>query len=361
MSGEWLSDIWDEEFTTSSNVTDMETTENTTLFTSCVARSIHNPAVLPYSSALTTTVRSLQTVVYILVSMLGIFLNTLLIVLVAKYKKLHSRSFAIALQVVTVNLFLASTVLLIHPLNSIANRWLFGEHLCMLAAYIYLTYLLLRTLLMFTFVVDRFLSVFWPYTYPKHSQKIMTVISISTWVIALGARIIPGVLDCFSYVPTSYQCVHSSRCSPACVAAANANLAFVFGPATIIPIVLYAALYCKALQFRKIELRMAKTNSGSREKREKMEWKATITFFMLFVSLFTFTTPVVFLNILFSSISRDILRSPYMFVMRSVLSSMTSLLVVVDPIVIMRNKDVSEILFRITRKERTPSAERGKN
>jgi len=38
----------------------------------------------------------------------GIFLNTLVALLVAKYKQLHTLSFAIALQVVTLDIILAS-------------------------------------------------------------------------------------------------------------------------------------------------------------------------------------------------------------------------------------------------------------
>lgn len=350
MSGDWLVNMWDLEDT--SNFTDMELpSDNVTLLSSCAARSIRGPAMLPFSAALTTTVRSFQTILFILVSVFGILLNSLVIVLVVKYKKLHVRSFAIAFQVVTVNLIFSSTVLLVRPINSIANQWLFGENSCIIAAYIHLTYLLLRTLLMFTFVIDRFLAVFWPFSYPRHSYKIMVILSVSAWVFATVARIVPAILDCYCYVSTSYQCVHSARCGQACVIAANANLAFAFGPATVIPIALYTSLYCKALQFRRKHLRMTE---GDGSTNNKMDWKATITFFMLFVALFSFTTPVIFLNILFSSISREILRSPYVFVMRSILSTLTSLLVVVDPIVIMRNKDVKDILLGIIKRKNNP-------
>ena len=67
--------------------------------------SLSGPVELPFSSTLsTTTVRSLQAIFYILFILFGITLNTLVIVLVAKYKKLQTRSFAIALQVVVLNL-----------------------------------------------------------------------------------------------------------------------------------------------------------------------------------------------------------------------------------------------------------------
>lgn len=305
--------------------------------------------MLPYSTSLTTTVRSFQTLFYILICVSGITLNSLLIVLVAKYKKLQTLSFAIALQVVVLDLILSSTVLLLRPLTSIAKRWLFGEHVCVITAYVYLTYLLLRTLLMFVFVIDRFLSVFFPFSYPKHSSKVMLILSVSIWVFCLVARIIPGILDCYAYVPTSYLCVQWTRCGPACVAAGNANLGVVFGPATVIPIILFGALYWKARQFKKRLSNMAggsiPNDSGSDVRNR--EWKATITFFLLFVAVFALTTPVVFSSILLSTISRHIGPSPVVFVIRSILSTMTSCLVIADPIVIMRNQDVREITSSI--------------
>lgn len=49
---------------------------------------------------------------------------------------------------------------------------------------------------MFVFVIDRFVAVFWTYGYPKHSTKIMIILSLSTWVFALVWRVLalPGIL-----------------------------------------------------------------------------------------------------------------------------------------------------------------------
>lgn len=345
MSGDWLDDMWDGSGSADSNLTEVDPLSNLTLL-SCAVRSIRNTRVLPYSPALTTTVRSFQIIFYIIICTLGITLNSLVIVLVAKYRKLQTLSFGIALQVVVLDSILSSTVLLLRPITSIAKGWLFGEHMCIITAYIYLTYLLLRTLLMFEFVIDRFLSVFFPYSYPKHSVKVMVVLSIGIWVFSIAVRIIPGYLDCYAYVSTSYLCVQSARCGPSCIAAANANLGFVFGPATVTPIILFGILYWKA---RRIQKKMVAVTGGGDSGGDvrKREWKATITFFLLFVAVFALTTPVIFTNILLATISRKIGPSPVIFVVRSLLSMMTSFLVVADPIVIMRNKDVKEIISKI--------------
>ncbi len=316
--------------------------------------------MLPYSSTLTTTVRSFQTLFYILISVSGIMLNTLVVVLVAKYKKLRTRSFAVALQVVVLNLIISSTVLMLRPITAIANKWLFGEVMCVITGYINLTYLLLRALLMLVFVVDRFLTVFYLFSYPKYSFIVMLTLSVSTWMFSLGFRSIgfPGVLDCYSYVSTSFLCVHSSRCSSSCAIAANVNLGIVFGPATIIPIVLYLALYCKARRIKKRQAAMlvsppsSSDGSTSNEGRaiRKREWKANITFFMLFFTVFVLTTPVVSLSLILAAVNRANGPSPVTYVFSSILSTMSSVLVIADPIVIMRNRDVREILRQIKHK-----------
>jgi hypothetical protein len=324
---------------------------------SCAAQAISRPLMLPYSEDLILTVRSLQTLSYILIFTLGIFLNVLTITLVAKHKKLRTRTFAIAMQVVVIDLILSSTVLALRPISAIANQWLFGEAMCILTGYMYLSYLFLRQLLMLMFVVDRFLSVFYLYSYPKHSTVIMVTASIVTWVFSLGARIIgfPGVLDCYSYVATSYLCVHSSRCSTECARAANVNLGIVVGPATIIPVVLYALLYWKGKSLRKKHAKTAPSSVSSdgsliSEKSRKHDWRANITFFLLFVAVFALTTPVVSTSLILAAIIRMTGPSPVLYVLSSINSTLTSLLVIADPIVILRHRDIRNILGKYKRK-----------
>ena len=337
----------------------LENATNGTMFPAgtCAARSISRTPMLPFSETLTTTVRSLQTIAYILTFILGIILNTLVIVLVAKNKKLHTRSFAIAMQVTVLDLILSSTVLLLRPISSITNEWLFGEAICIITGYMYLSYLFLRQLLMLIFVVDRFLSVFYLYSYPKHSTVIMVTTSVATWLFSLGVRTIafPGILDCYSYVSTSYLCVHSSRCSTECARAANVNLGIVVGPATIIPIILYALLYWKAMSFRKKQASMAPSSSSSdgsliKNERHRRDWKANITFFLLFVAVFALTTPVVSLSLIIAAIIRMNGPSPVLYVIASINSTMTALLVIADPIVIMRHRDIRDIFRRSKKK-----------
>ena len=133
--------------------------DNTTL--TCAARNIQGPVKLPYSSALTITLRVIQSIFYCVIFFGGLFLNTLLIVLVAKYKKLQTLSFLVSLQVVVLDWLLSISILTGLSTN-IANKWLFGKYVCAITGLIFNTGALARTFLMCVFVIDRYLAIIWP-------------------------------------------------------------------------------------------------------------------------------------------------------------------------------------------------------
>ena len=281
----------------------------------------------------------------------------MVIILVAKYKKLQYRSFVIALQVVVSNVILLLTAYLLRPITAIANQWLFGEYMCIITGYIYTTYLLLRVMLMFAFVVDRFLTVYLPYSYPKLSSKIVIPLCVSSWVFAIALRAIgfPGILDCYSFSPSTHLCIHNPGCSQPCGTAPIVFIIILGVPMTILPIVLYALLYLKARKVRRSQASMAVTMaavSAPEAKRiardlQKREWKATITFFLLFVAVFVLTLPAVVAMIIAMALARIMGPSPIFYVITSISSTLIACLVIVDPIVILRNGDVREVLAQI--------------
>ena len=112
MEEEWVAGVWDEEGSGSafSNFTEMD---NLTL--TCAARNIQGPIELPYSSTLTITVRAIQSLYYLFIILAGSFLNTVVIILVAKYKKLQNLSFLVSLQVVVINLMWSVSILALVP------------------------------------------------------------------------------------------------------------------------------------------------------------------------------------------------------------------------------------------------------
>ena len=328
--------MWSEEWnvSSSSNITNLTLT--------CAARNIQGPIDLPYSSALTTTVRVLQSLSKLLIILAGIVLNTLVIVLVAKYKKLQTLSFLISLQVVALDLVLAIAIL---PslVTTLVNQWLLGEYMCAINGFILNTTATARTLLMCVFVIDRYLAVVWPYFYPKHKFKVTVSLSIASWVFAVLVSIgmMPGILDCYSLRSTGKVCAPSSRCNLNCSVFIRSLATYVV-PATIVPVILYGLLYYKG---RKIQKELASNAAANANHRK--EWKATITFSLLFFSLFVLILPNTIIEVVVRTAYAGRMFPAAAHVLLTVNSSVLSLLVITDPIVIMRDKDVKEVLIKL--------------
>jgi hypothetical protein len=83
-------------------------------------------------------------------------------------------------------------VLVVSNVTAVSNVWLFGEYMCAITGF---SVTMARILVLVMFVIDRFLSVFCPYYYPRHNKQIMVTLSIACWVIAVGFAT-PSMLDC---------------------------------------------------------------------------------------------------------------------------------------------------------------------
>lgn len=110
------------------------------------------------------------------------------------------------------------------------------------------------------------------------------------------------------------------------------SLGVIQGPASILPVILYAILYCKA---RKMRMNPAMAAAGASDAVPK--WKATITFFLLFVTVFLAVGGVTVVTQAVAAVIRATGPSPYLFVLSAVVSCLYPVLVISDPIVIMRN------------------------
>jgi hypothetical protein len=322
---------------------DLETSSNVTL--SCIARSIQDPTPLPYSSALTITVRVLYAAFHIIALLAAIILNALVIVLVAKFKKLHNHSFAVAFQVAAINL-LRSLVLLVNQPNVMAGRWLFGEFMCAFTGVIQGT-ILVRVLLMFAFVIDRYLAVFYPYWYPKHKGKIIICLSIASSAIPLLSSIpfLPGLGDCYSFSLIVLTCIRTSNCSIKCSLASGIHVGVLLAFSTIVPFIMYAQLFHKGRKIQREEKRHVSETAAATNLQRRMR-RSTLTFFILFIAVIAFVLPNSLLTVIIGVVTRllgDELH-PVLYVLTVCNFAVMSIAFIVDPIIIMRNPDMRETL-----------------
>lgn len=322
----------------------------------CAERNIEISRANIYSPAVTTLVKVFRITYFTLLFMIGNILNIFVFFLVAKHKKLHTLSFGIILQVIVLNLLFSVFVFLPIVVTAGAERWLLGKEVCVLTGFISFTLLMVRTSLMLVFVIDRFLSVFVPYFYPMHKVKITVSLSAFSWVLVLVVNIfgLPGILDCYTYITSSQFCNISSSCNQACSIFGTSYFVILGLPCTITSLILYGALYWKGRRLQKHTATTAAANAPvmhhSSEEVQKREWRATITFFLLFLSVFLITVPSTAIGIIIAQISSTRVLPPAGFVIQAIVGAISALLVLTDPIVLMRNRDIREIRNEFLRK-----------
>ncbi len=153
--------------------------------------------------------------------------------------------------------------------------------------------------------------------------------------------LLPGMLDCYAYSSRAYQCVATPNCSQVCAITLNIiNALIIF--AVILPTVLYFVLCGIA--------RRSRRGIAAANDRDEQEWRATITICLMFTALFLLILPVFicvgvhFLISLFSEVPEwfDIV------VLGSV--DVFTLLSIMDPIFIMRDRDMREVIFKLIQK-----------
>ena len=315
----------------------------------CAARSIQEPsAPLPYSRALVLVMKILFGFALYSTFIAGSFLNIFVFYLIIRYKKLHTLTFKISLQIVVLDLLQLYGIHIFRLVTVITDEWVFGTGMCIVSAFVLQCLTVARACIMCVFVIDRFLSIFTPYFYPRHSNKIAVTLSVIAWVFSVLSQLplLPGLFDCFEY--TSTLCAASSACGQLCGLYNWLFFSLVFIPTTLIPVVLYALLYWKVRKIKRDDIAVGGQSSGN--SRKKRDWKTAITFFLLFLASFVLTTVTFSFILIFASLLRTIGPSPVVYVGLVISISVSTLIEVVDPIVIMRHSDVKEVLREIKTK-----------
>ena len=208
-------------------------------------------------------------------------------ILVLKYKKLQKIHFKIAVQSSVFNTLvsvdfntLVSVEFITAVITSIAYHWLFGEIMCGIIGAGVLSLAMAKLLVLLIFVVDRFLSVFVPYGYPKHQKVVLAFLCLAAWSISLVALVIGFILDCYEFISHTFWCYLNASCSKSCAVFLGVVDVVILIPANIIPVVLYVMLFIKAKKLKK-----------AAAIEDKFDWNATVTFFLVFLTTFLMAIP----------------------------------------------------------------------
>ncbi len=307
---------------------------NTSL--TCAAAGLGNITGSPLPDPVDIIVRGFLAVYSVILSILGLLLNGLIVYMVCKFKKLRTASFAIAAQVATANLVLALFRGFLIFVNQIAGRWVFGLHLCLITGFIVISISIVRAHLVFAFFVHRFVSVFWPFFYLKHTHRVVITLSALAWSVSMIFHLVGTLpfMDCFTYSEPVRFCRVSPSCHKNCKFYYYFGVATIYIPPVLLPTVLLTLLYLKGRKIHRAENYLAKSVGMIICDQEQRAMK---TFLLLLTSVFVVTiVPISLYNVAeyTGKIARSLL---YKLVIVMVVST-----VVTDAIIITKNADVKE-------------------
>ena len=304
-------------------------------------------ATLP--TALDITLRSFHVIYSAALFVCSFALNSFVIFLVVKHKALRNLSMVLATQVIIVNLIGVLVILPAAIANAVANRLLLGAVMCYIHGAAVFIIPFTRVSLMLMLVIDRFLLIYKTFSYPKQRNKVVLSLSIVTWsvVILVATVMLPGILGCYGFSRPRWTCASLTSCNGTC--SVIVTLIFVFAIiCCCISACLYTVLFWKAKKMKRNSVAPANDLSGNGIIQRK-EWKATITFFLMFVTLFLATVPIgSFLAIVNTALRATGSDIPVWFeIMRQISFDLLRLFYVLDPIFIMRNRDVKEVISNL--------------
>ena len=313
--------------------------DNFTLTSTCAASSFQaaNGSVLP--PAVDIAARVAQVIYNSILVTVASILNALVIFLVLKFKKLRNVSFAIAIQIAIIDCLLVIYIIF-GTVNHIPGYYILGVNFCIITSILYVVIGYVRNCLIFVFSFDRFASVFAPFNYPRYSHKIITILCVVLWSLGIATAIIPipPLLDCYTVREPTLSCGYSTSCK-SCLPFFLVVMATHFVPMMFIPVGFFIALYIKGRKIRRQEANMLGLNSRN---MSEQEWRATKTFVLLLVGIFVVTFPPIIITTLllrFGSVAQT-LATKLAF-------NILYLIVITDPIIILKNADVKEALEKL--------------
>ena len=312
----------------------MQSWDNGTQNLSCWEKSLDVSTTIPIGGFLPP----LQASIFTLFVAAGLPLNCVFIFLTIKFKSLRKGDFLLALHVVVADLLM----ILCLPV-AIASLLVGGRHIhvpasCSVIGFIVLLFNGVRFTMMLVLCADRFCAVFFPFYHSLRSRSPILSISFLIWGIWLIVAAIPLGLDCYGYEPTTGFCIMQSFCSTACNIYRITTLSIMIILGGIIPMVMYSMLFCKARMLAKDP---STINVHSRSSR-----RATLTFFILFLSVTGCAVPTYLIFIFFPlAKSFPVFFSAYYGISLTLFEAV----ILADPIALMRNGEVKQCMYKLVR------------
>ena len=240
---------------------------------------------------------------------ISILENALVLLLFARFKELRTRSVVVSMSMVVADLLFTLFYTLQVIVTTLNKRWVFGDLGCSIFGFMASALLCIRWLIVSLLCLDRFLTVRFPFSYKRRGKYILITLTTLAWVLPLLAATIPPASGLAAYGLQENQPV----CLPICTSLPCRLYLFlvyttVYILGSIVPIVLYLLLYCKARKLRtstslalgRLTTQVAGGVAVSQpisEQTVNRDKHATLTVVLIFAAVFITGTPAYFAQI----------------------------------------------------------------
>lgn len=279
--------------------------------------------------------------------------NGLILVLVARYKILRSRSVIASLSLILADIFWGLCYHFPALVSASAAGWQFGKTGCSVFGLLSIEFLLTRWLVMAVVCIEKFCTVRFPFSYEKYSKCILVVLITTAWVLPFILSFLPAILKLSQagFRPNIPTCLYSCE-GAICRLYYGTIVSFSFILGAIVPTILYMWLYRKARLLRPTAVVLGQmalqTASGPATNQHPpsghFEWwsRGHSTFVLILITLVLTSLPAYMIQIFRTTDYESWCRIPIFvhFIVQLIFFLSTAL----DPIVIMRDQDFRHCL-----------------
>jgi len=279
----------------------------------------------------------------------AVLLNGFLIFLIVVAKSLHRSVYFLALQLAVVDIVITLVITPVTIISAFAGEWILGPELCSLTLFIQHILRHGRYWLMFIFVCNRFISVFYPFFYHKHERKMVVIFSLLAWSITFLFAILPIILDCEEFSRIAWYCTGGNGCTDKfkCQNSRLVTTLITNIMGSLVPVIMYIVLFAKAKVIQRTLISISNEKLSSEQR--KRNFRINVTFFWIFLALFGINlvpfSLFVFGNTLISALGLK--PSPEFVIATTIFRSLYNILPIIDSIAIMRNAEVREAIRKL--------------
>ena len=243
-------------------------------------------------------------------------------------------------------IFLSSQVLI----TAAARAWLFGYWGCQVFAALSVTSMFSRWFAIGFLSLDRFSRVFFTFSYPRVENKVIVVLIILTWLLAIAVPIVVYFFNGLGFNKLYPACnlvmiiSETIEASNVSIATVLVTIAVVFN--TVAPLVLYTAMYFKGRKIRRATRSSVPQPADQQDPPTNSSWpnRANVTYGLLvFTIAFYSGTYIVRDSIIQFHLSSK--NSTLIAVVLYLASCLIQSAVIADILILLRNREDRK-LFR---------------